>query len=65
MLKTITDLTKLGEDFLTLYALKSSQSKGRKYKEPPHPIRTDFQRDRDRILRSCNNADSSKYSRAK
>ncbi|MBZ4667969.1 MAG: Dgt [Defluviitaleaceae bacterium] len=37
-------------DFLSPYAVKSKESKGRKYDEPKCDIRTDFQRDRDRIL---------------
>ncbi len=52
MLKTISDLTRFEEIFLAPYALKSSQSRGRKYAEDPHLIRTSFQRDRDRILHS-------------
>lgn len=52
MLKTVIDFTRIEEKFLAPYALKSSQSKGRKYKEAQHLIRTDFQRDRDRILHS-------------
>jgi dGTPase len=40
------------QDFLAPYAAKSSQSKGRRYPEPKHPYRTDFQRDRDRIVHS-------------
>ena len=38
---------------LSDYACKSSQSKGRDVNEPPCDIRTDFQRDRDRIIH-CN-----------
>ena len=37
---------------LSPYAAKSAQSKGRKVEEEKCPIRTDFQRDRDRILHS-------------
>jgi len=40
------------EKFLAPYALKSSQSRGRQYSETKHPYRTDFQRDRDRIVHS-------------
>ena len=40
------------EEFLAPYATKSSQSRGRRYPEPKHPHRTDFQRDRDRIVHS-------------
>jgi len=38
------------EEFLSPYATKSSQSKGRQIKEKACPLRTDFQRDRDRII---------------
>jgi dGTPase len=38
--------------FLAPYAVKSSQSKGRAFSEPPSPNRTCFQRDRDRIIHS-------------
>ena len=34
------------------YAMKSGDTKGRKYKEPPPKFRTEFQRDRDRIIHS-------------
>lgn len=37
-------------EWLSPYAAKSALSKGRKIPEPKCPIRTDFQRDRDRIL---------------
>ncbi len=37
---------------LSPYAAKSFNSKGRREKEEPCPFRTDFQRDRDRILHS-------------
>ncbi len=39
-------------EWLSPYAAKSALSKGRKRPEPKCPIRTDFQRDRDRILHS-------------
>ena len=35
---------------LAPYALKAAESKGRRYPEAPDPMRTDFQRDRDRIV---------------
>lgn len=41
---------KFEENCLSEYAAKSSQSMGRKKEEPPCHIRTEFQRDRDRIL---------------
>ena len=37
---------------LARYAMHSCNSAGRKYDEPPHPYRSPFQRDRDRILHS-------------
>ena len=40
------------EYFLSPYASKSRQSKGRLKQEEPCPLRTDFQRDRDRIIYS-------------
>ncbi|MBR7148716.1 MAG: deoxyguanosinetriphosphate triphosphohydrolase [Firmicutes bacterium] len=39
-------------DTLSEFATKSVQSKGRRVSEEPCPIRTDFQRDRDRIVHS-------------
>ncbi len=38
------------EESLSLYATKSRLSRGRKVEEEPSPLRTDFQRDRDRII---------------
>jgi dGTPase len=32
------------------YAVHVEQSRGRRYPEPPHPYRDDFQRDRDRVI---------------
>ncbi|HBM17198.1 MAG TPA: deoxyguanosinetriphosphate triphosphohydrolase [Lentisphaeria bacterium] len=52
MLKGLSDYYKFEDDFLSSYALKSHTSKGRRYPEKDHPIRTAFQRDRDRILHS-------------
>lgn len=40
------------ERSLATYATKARQSKGRTYGEEAHPYRTDFQRDRDRIIHS-------------
>ncbi len=37
---------------LAPYAIRNDASKGRIHPEEPHPFRTDFQRDRDRILHS-------------
>src|SRR5271166_5669570 len=35
---------------LAPYAVEVAQSRGRRFLEPPHPYRDDFQRDRDRII---------------
>lgn len=40
------------EYFLSPYAARSRQSKGRQKEEQPCPLRTDYQRDRDRIIYS-------------
>jgi len=37
---------------LCSYAATEAASKGRAYPEPPHPYRSDFERDRDRIIHS-------------
>jgi dGTPase len=42
----------LQEAALAPYAAHSSQSRGRRYPEPPPAARTEFQRDRDRIVHS-------------
>jgi len=34
------------------YAVRVEQSGGRRFPEPPHPYRNDFQRDRDRVIHS-------------
>lgn len=52
MIRTRMELQKLEEFGLAPYAMKSADSKGRIYPEEEHPFRTDFQRDRDRILHS-------------
>ncbi|MBN1509094.1 MAG: dNTP triphosphohydrolase [Sedimentisphaerales bacterium] len=39
-------------DGLQSYAVKEAVSKGRAFSEPPHPYRSDFERDRDRIIHS-------------
>ncbi len=52
MLKGLSDYYRFEDNFLAPYALKSHRSRGRKYPEKDHPIRTVFQRDRDRILHS-------------
>jgi dGTPase len=35
---------------LAPYAVQVEHSRGRRYPEPPHPYRNDFQRDRDRVI---------------
>jgi dGTPase len=37
---------------LAPYALRPEESRGRRYSEPVHPYRSDFQRDRDRVVHS-------------
>jgi dGTPase len=39
-------------DGLRSYAVTEAVSKGRAFPEPPHPYRSDFERDRDRIIHS-------------
>ena len=43
---------RLEKEILSIYASLSAKSKGRKFKEKKCDIRTDFQRDRDRIIHS-------------
>jgi len=45
-------LEDLEEKLLAPFATKSKYSKGRKYPEEQHPLRTVYQRDRDRIIHS-------------
>lgn len=42
----------LEEEFLSPFAAKSAETKGRRVPEPPCEMRTDYQRDRDRIIYS-------------
>jgi dGTPase len=37
---------------LASYAMRVEESQGRRYPEPPHPYRNDYERDRDRIIHS-------------
>ncbi len=46
------ELKRREHDDLAPYAITNEGSKGRLHPEEPHPFRTDFQRDRDRILHS-------------
>ncbi len=51
--KTIREISEDSEiEYLSEFAAKSKFSKGRKISETPCPLRTDFQRDRDRVLYS-------------
>ena len=49
---TREELEKLESQTLAPYAAKSGESRGRRYPEPKHPYRKEFQRDRDRIVHS-------------
>ena len=40
------------ERLLSPYAARSAESRGRETPEEPSPVRTEFQRDRDRIIHS-------------
>jgi dGTPase len=40
------------DTLLAPYAMRTSQSRGRRYPEPPHSFRTLYQRDRDRVVHS-------------
>jgi dGTPase len=40
------------DEVLASYAMRTRQSRGRRHPEPPHPFRTLYQRDRDRIVHS-------------
>src|SRR5216683_3508559 len=53
MLRTREDLEQLEAQTLAPYAMLSSTSRGRRFAETPHPKRTVFQRDRDRIIHSA------------
>src|SRR3989441_8481666 len=39
-----------GEQALSPYAVRSDQTRGRRIPEEPSPVRTEFQRDRDRVV---------------
>ena len=53
MLRTRQELEEIEARTLAPYAMPSRASRGRRYPEPEHPIRTIFQRDRDRIIHSA------------
>lgn len=52
MLRSRKETEALEEQTLAPYAARSAKSRGRRYAEPPHEHRAEFQRDRDRILHS-------------
>lgn len=52
MLRELADQYTHEDSDLAAYATHNSQSRGRRFPERSHPFRTNFQRDRDRILHS-------------
>lgn len=52
VLRSRKETEALEDQTLAPYAARSACSRGRRYPEPPHEHRTEFQRDRDRILHS-------------
>ena len=53
MLRTRLDLEEIEARTLAPYAMLSRRSRGRRVAEPEHPMRTVFQRDRDRVIHSA------------
>ncbi|MGD0073926.1 MAG: deoxyguanosinetriphosphate triphosphohydrolase [Candidatus Binataceae bacterium] len=53
MLRTRLDLEEIEARTLAPYAMRSRDSRGRRVAEPEHPMRTAFQRDRDRVIHSA------------
>ncbi|MFZ0889817.1 MAG: deoxyguanosinetriphosphate triphosphohydrolase [Candidatus Binataceae bacterium] len=53
MLRTRDELEEIEARTLAPYAMRSRMSRGRRFPEPEHPLRTAFQRDRDRIIHSA------------
>ena len=53
MLRIREDLERVEAQTLAPYAMHACDSRGRRWSEPPHPMRTVFQRDRDRIIHSA------------
>ena len=51
-MRLLEQIEKQEDELLAAYAVRSSQSRGRLQSELPHRYRTDFQRDRDRVLHS-------------
>lgn len=52
MIRSVEELYRLEQNDLLACAVKNGASCSRRIPEQPHPFRTDFQRDRDRILHS-------------
>src|ERR1700758_5474522 len=53
MLRNRENLETIEAAILEPYGMRSRDSQGRRFREPPHPMRTAFQRDRDRIVHSA------------
>jgi dGTPase len=53
MLRLREDWEQVEAQTLAPYAMPSLGSRGRRFPEPPHPMRTAFERDRDRIIHSA------------
>jgi dGTPase len=53
MLRTRLELEEIEARTLAPYAMRSRDSRGRRVDEPEHPLRTAFQRDRDRVIHSA------------
>jgi dGTPase len=53
MLRRRTELEEIEARSLAPYAMLSKDSRGRRVAEPAHPMRTCFQRDRDRVIHSA------------
>ena len=53
MIRTRQELEEIEAQMLAPYAMPSRESRGRRVAEPEHPLRTVFQRDRDRIIHSA------------
>ncbi|HEY2342255.1 MAG TPA: deoxyguanosinetriphosphate triphosphohydrolase [Chthoniobacteraceae bacterium] len=52
MVKTRAELERIEAETLAPYAQKSADSAGRAHPEPPHPHRTAYERDRQRVIHS-------------
>ena len=53
MLRKREDWEVVERQTLAPYAMLASVSRGRRFAEPSHPMRTEFQRDRDRVIHSA------------